>query len=115
MDIDPEKNPFDTGTENPGYNETGEMNEMDRFPPTSSRCGSEDITNPYRHRTHEVVRIDTIYPGFPFPPKNQGKNSRICPNFNVFKLRLVFRWIFTSPHRIKEKKISDFSSIYHKR
>ena len=27
---------------------------MDRFPPTSSRCGSEDITNPYRHRTHET-------------------------------------------------------------
>ena len=53
MDIDPEKNPFDTGTENPSYDETGEMNEMDRFPPTSSRCGSEDITNLYRHRTHE--------------------------------------------------------------
>ena len=53
MDIDPEKNPFDTRTENPGYDETGEMNEMDRFPPTSSRRGSEDITNPYRHRTHE--------------------------------------------------------------
>ena len=53
MDIDPEKNPFDTGAENPGYDETGEMNEMDRFPPTSSRRGSEDITNPYRHRTHE--------------------------------------------------------------
>ena len=29
------------------------MNEMDRFPPTSSRRGSEDIINPYRHRTHE--------------------------------------------------------------
>ena len=53
MDIDPEKNPFDTGTENPGYDETGEMNEMDRFPQTSSRRGLEDITNPYRHRTHE--------------------------------------------------------------
>ena len=53
MDIDPEKNPFDTGTENPGYDETGEMNEMDRFPPTSSRRGSEEIANPYRHRTHE--------------------------------------------------------------
>ena len=36
MDIDPEKNPFDTGIENPDYDETGEMNEMDRFPPTSS-------------------------------------------------------------------------------
>ena len=53
MDIDPEKNPFDTGAENPGYDETGEMNEMDRFPPSSSRRGSEDITNPYRHRTYE--------------------------------------------------------------
>ena len=30
-------------------------------------------------------------PGFPFPPENQGKNSRICPNFNVSKLRLVFK------------------------
>ena len=53
MDIDPEKNPFDTGTENPGYGETGEMNEMDRFPPSSSRRGSEDINNPYHHRTYE--------------------------------------------------------------
>ena len=34
MDIDPEKNPFGTGTDNPGYDETGEMSEMtDRFPP----------------------------------------------------------------------------------
>ena len=54
MDIDPEKNPFGTGTDNPGYDEIGEMSQMtDRFPPTSSRRGSEDITNPYRHRTHE--------------------------------------------------------------
>ena len=53
MDIDPEKtNPFDTGAKNPGYDETGEMNEMDRFPPTSSRRGSEDIINPRHHRTH---------------------------------------------------------------
>ena len=45
MNIDPEKtNPFDTGTDNPGYDVTGEMNEMDRFSPTSSRRGSEDIT-----------------------------------------------------------------------
>ena len=53
MDIDPEKNPFDTGTENPGYYETGEMNEMDRFPPPSSRRGSENIDIPYHHRTYE--------------------------------------------------------------
>ena len=53
MGIDPEKNnPFDAGAENPGYDETGEMNEMDRFPPTSPRRGSEDIINPRHHRTH---------------------------------------------------------------
>ena len=53
MDIDDtEKNPFDTGVENPGYDETGEINEMDRFPSSSSRRGSEDINNPYHHRTH---------------------------------------------------------------
>ena len=53
MDIDDtEKNPFDTGAENPGYDETGEINEMDRFPSSSSRRGSEDINNPH-HRTYE--------------------------------------------------------------
>ena len=32
MDIDyTEKNPFVDGAANPGYDETGEMNEMDRF------------------------------------------------------------------------------------
>ena len=54
MDIDDtEKNPFDTGAENTGYDETGEINEMDRFPSSSSRRGSEDINNPYHHRTYE--------------------------------------------------------------
>ena len=54
MDIDDtEKNPFDTGAANPGYDETGEINEMDRFPSSSSRRGSEDINNPYQHRTYE--------------------------------------------------------------
>ena len=33
MDIDDTENPFDTGAVNPGYDETGEMNEMDRFSP----------------------------------------------------------------------------------
>ena len=47
MDGGTEKNPFDTGAENPGYDETGEINEMDRFPSSSSRRGSEDINNPY--------------------------------------------------------------------
>ena len=50
---DTEKNPFDTGAENPDYDETGEINEMDRFPSSSSRRGSEDINNPYHHRTYE--------------------------------------------------------------
>ena len=31
MDIDPEKNPFETGAEIPGYDETGEMTEMAAF------------------------------------------------------------------------------------
>ena len=54
MDIDDtEKNPFDTGAENPGYDETGEINEMDRFPSSSSRRGSEDINKPYHHRKYE--------------------------------------------------------------
>ena len=53
MDGDTEKNPFDTGAENPGYDETGEINEMERFPSSSSRRGSEDINNPHHHRTYE--------------------------------------------------------------
>ena len=54
MDIDDtEKNPFDTGAVNPGYDETGEINEMDRFPSSSSRRGSEDINKPYHHRKYE--------------------------------------------------------------
>ena len=53
MDDDTGKNPFDTGAENPGYDETGEVNEMDRFPSSSSRRGSEDINKPYHHRSYE--------------------------------------------------------------
>ena len=48
MDIDDtKKNPFVDGAANPGYDETGEMNEMDCFPSSSSRRGSED------HRKYE--------------------------------------------------------------
>ena len=58
MVIVTEKNPFGTGTDNPCYDETGEMSEMtDRFPPTSSKRGSEDITNLYRHRTREETSL----------------------------------------------------------
>ena len=54
MDIDDtEKNPFVTGDENTGYDETGEINEMDRFPSSSSRRGSEDTT--YRPPIQELT------------------------------------------------------------
>ena len=58
MDIDDTENPFDTGAVNPGYDETGEMNEMDRFPSSSSRRGSEDTTY---HRIQTLMQycIDT--------------------------------------------------------
>ena len=59
MDIDDTENPFDTGAEKPGYDETGEINEMDRFPSSSSRRGSEDINNPYHHRTYEETSFTT--------------------------------------------------------
>ena len=60
MDTDyTEKNPFVDGATNPGYDETGEINEMDRFPSSSSRRGSEDINNPYRHRTYEETSFTT--------------------------------------------------------
>ena len=59
MEIDDTKNPFDTGAENPGYDETEEINEMDRFPSSSSRRGSEDINNPYHHRTYEETSFTT--------------------------------------------------------
>ena len=53
VDADTE-NPFDTGAANPGYDETGEMNEMDRFPSSSSRRGSEDTTYRSSHsKTYE--------------------------------------------------------------
>ena len=59
MDTDDTENPFDTGAENPGHDETGEINEMDRFPSSSSRRGSEDINNPYHHRTYEETSFTT--------------------------------------------------------
>ena len=49
----PKKILFADGAANPGYDETGEMNEMDRVPSSSSRRGSEDINNPYHHRKYE--------------------------------------------------------------
>ena len=63
MDIDDtEKNPFVTGDENTGYDETGEINEMDRFPSSSSRRGSEDTTyrSPHSRTYGETSFIEGI-------------------------------------------------------
>ena len=63
MDIDDtEKNPFVTGDENTGYDETGEINEMDRFPSSSSRRGSEDTTyrSPHSRTYRETSFIEGI-------------------------------------------------------
>ena len=53
-EYDPEKIPFDTGAENPGYDgdETGENIELKKYPTTSSRRDSEYEVNPRRHRTY---------------------------------------------------------------
>ena len=77
MDIDDtEKNPFDTGVENPGYDETGEINEMDRFSSSSSRRGSEDINNPYHHRTHgETSFIEGIDEHTPLITKESKRDE----------------------------------------
>ena len=90
MDIDDtEKNPFDTGAENTGYDETGEINEMDRFTSSSSRRGSEDINNPYHHRTHgETSFIEGIDEHTPLITKESKRDEawdrikRKFPNIN---------------------------------
>ena len=74
--VDPDtKNPFDTGAVNPGYDETGEMNEMDRFPSSSSRRGSEDTTY---HRTHgETSFIEGIDEHTPLIRKENELNDSV--------------------------------------
>ena len=86
MDIDDTENPFDTGAVNPGYDETGEMNEMDRFPSSSSRRGSEDTTY---HRTHgETSFIEGIDEHTPLITKETKRDEawvrikRKFPNIN---------------------------------
>ena len=86
MDIDDTENPFDTGAANPGYDETGEMNEMDRFPSSSSRRGSEDTTY---HRTHgETSFIEGIDEHTPLITKETKRDEawvrikRKFPNIN---------------------------------
>ena len=86
MDIDDTENPFDTGAVNPGYDETGEMNEMDRFPSSSSRRGSEDTTY---HRTRgETSFIEGIDEHTPLITKETKRDEawdrikRKFPNIN---------------------------------
>ena len=86
MDIDETENPFDTGAVNPGYDETGEMNEMDRFPSSSSRRGSEDTTY---HRTRgETSFIEGIDEHTPLITKETKRDEawdrikRKFPNIN---------------------------------
>ena len=86
MDIDDTENPFDTGAVNPGYDETEEMNEMDRFPSSSSRRGSEDTTY---HRTRgETSFIEGIDEHTPLITKETKRDEawdrikRKFPNIN---------------------------------
>ena len=86
MDIDDTENPFDTGAVNPGYDETGEINEMDRFPSSSSRRGSEDTTY---HRTRgETSFIEGIDEHTPLITKETKRDEawdrikRKFPNIN---------------------------------
>ena len=86
MDNDDTENPFDTGAVNPGYDETGEMNEMDRFPSSSSRRGSEDTTY---HRTRgETSFIEGIDEHTPLITKETKRDEawdrikRKFPNIN---------------------------------
>ena len=88
MDIDDTENPFDTGAVNPGYDETGEMNEMDRFPSSSSRRGSEDTTY---HRTHgETSFIEGIDEHTPLITKETKRDEawvRIKRKISEYKPR----------------------------
>ena len=78
MDIDDtEKNPFVTGDENTGYDETGEINEMDRFPSSSSRRGSEDTTyrSPHSRTYGETSFIEGIDEHTPLITKESKRDE----------------------------------------
>ena len=78
MDIDDtEKNPFATGDENPGYDETGEINEMDRFPSSSSRRCSEDTTyrSPHSKTYGETSFIEGIDEHTPLITEEENRDK----------------------------------------
>ena len=76
---DTEKNPFFTGDENTGYDETGEINEMDRFPSSSSRRGSEDTTyrSPHSRTYGETSFIEGIDEHTPLIRKENELNDSV--------------------------------------
>ena len=82
MDIDDtEKNPFDTGAVNPGYDETGEMNEMDRLILQHLRGrGSEDTNYRSSHtRTYgETSFIEGIDEHTPLNHREKMKRDDSC-------------------------------------
>ena len=78
MDIDDtEKNPFVTGDENPGYDETGEINEMDRVPSSLSRRGSEDTTyrSPHSKTYGETSFIEGIDEHTPLITEEENRDK----------------------------------------
>ena len=80
MDIDDtEKNPFVTGDENTGYDETGEINEMDRFSSSSSRRGSEDTTyrSPHSRTYGETSFIEGIDEHTPLIQRENELNDSV--------------------------------------
>ena len=97
--VDPDtENPFDTGAVNPGYDETGEMNEMDRFPSSSSRRGSED------HRTYEETSFTT-----------GGDISEITPLMSKEKNRQEAAEILKRKFPKWDPKNSSFNATLNKR
>ena len=103
--VDPDtENPFDTGAVNPGYDETGEMNEMDRFPSSSSRRGSEDINYPYQHRTYEETSFTT-----------GGDISEITPLMSKEKNRQKAAEILKSKFPKWDPKNSSFNATLNKK
>ena len=103
--VDPDtENPFADGAANPDYDETGEMNEMDRFPSSSSRRGSEDINYPYQHRTYEETSFTT-----------GGDISEITPLMSKEKNREEAAEILKRKFPKWDPKHSSFNATLNKR
>ena len=75
----PKKIPFVTGDETTGYDETGEINEMDRFPSSSSRRGSEGTTyrSPHSRTYGETSFIEGIDEHTPLIQRENELNDSV--------------------------------------